>query len=236
VDRKKIMIGKKLVAQIVEDDPSIARLLRRNLEMDDFQVIVSPDGAAALDQFEDESPDVVVLDINIPKLTGLEVCRHLRTSSDVPVIIVTASGLDDDVVKGLDAGADDYLAKPFNGRVLRARVQALLRRKTIRPETRESFFQWNNLTVNFDTRKVTLHGEAIHLTPIEFKLLRILVHHSGKVLTSNYLLEEVWGQDYGFEGQILRTHMSRLRRKIEDTSRKPALILTEPGVGYSLNV
>ncbi len=230
------MIGKKLVAQIVEDDPSIARLLRRNLEMDDFQVIVSPDGAAALDQFEDESPDVVVLDINIPKLTGLEVCRHLRTSSDVPVIIVTASGLDDDVVKGLDAGADDYLAKPFNGRVLRARVQALLRRKTIRPETRESFFQWNNLTVNFDTRKVTLHGEAIHLTPIEFKLLRILVHHSGKVLTSNYLLEEVWGQDYGFEGQILRTHMSRLRRKIEDTSRKPALILTEPGVGYSLNV
>lgn len=230
------MIGKKLVAQIVEDDPSIARLLRRNLEMDDFQVIVSPDGAAALDQFEDESPDVVVLDINIPKLTGLEVCRHLRTSSDVPVIIVTASGLDDDVVKGLDAGADDYLAKPFNGRVLRARVQALLRRTTIRPETRESFFQWNNLTVNFDTRKVTLHGEAIHLTPIEFKLLRILVHHSGKVLTSNYLLEKVWGQDYGFEGQILRTHMSRLRRKIEDTDRKPALILTEPGVGYSLNV
>ncbi len=230
------MIGKKLVAQIVEDDPSIARLLRRNLEMDDFQVIVSPDGAAALDQFEDESPDVVVLDINIPKLTGLEVCRHLRTNSDVPVIIVTASGLDDDVVKGLDAGADDYLAKPFNGRVLRARVQALLRRTTIRPETRESFFQWNNLTVNFDTRKVTLHGEAIHLTPIEFKLFRILVHHSGKVLTSNYLLQEVWGQDYGFEGQILRTHMSRLRRKIEDTSRKPALILTEPGVGYSLNV
>ena len=230
------MIGKKLVAQIVEDDPSIARLLRRNLEMDDFQVIVSPDGAAALDQFEDESPDVVVLDINIPKLTGLEVCRHLRTNSDVPVIIVTASGLDDDVVKGLDAGADDYLAKPFNGRVLRARVQALLRRKTIRSDTGDSFFQWNNLTVNFDKRKVTLHGEAIHLTPIEFKLLRILVHHSGKVLTSNYLLEEVWGQDYGFEGQILRTHMSRLRRKIEDTSRKPALILTEPGVGYSLNV
>ena len=229
------MIGKKLVAQIVEDDPSIARLLRRNLEMDDFQVIVSPDGAAALDQFEDESPDVVVLDINIPKLTGLEVCRHLRTSSDVPVIIVTASGLDDDVVKGLDAGADDYLAKPFNGRVLRARVQALLRRKTIQSETGERFFQWNHLTVNFDTRKVTLHGEAIHLTPIEFKLLRILVHHSGKVLTSNYLLEEVWGQDYGFEGQILRTHMSRLRRKIEDTGRKPALILTEPGVGYSLN-
>ena len=151
------------------------------------------------------------------------------------MIMVTSASHDDDVVQGLDAGADDYLSKPFNGRVLRARVQALLRRKVLRPETPEGVFQWNHLVVNFDKRKVTLHGEAIHLTPIEFRLLSTLVQHSGKVLTSKYLLIEVWGQEYEFEGQILRTHVSRLRRKIEDTDRKPPLILTEPGVGYSLN-
>lgn len=230
------MLGQKFLAQIVEDDPAIVKLLRRSLEMDGFEVIVSPDGVTALDQFEDETPDVVVLDIGIPKLSGLEVCRHLRANSDVPVVIVTSSGHDEDVVRGLDAGADDYLSKPFSGRVLRARVQAVLRRKISRTETPEDRFQWNHLVVEFDRRKVTLHGESVHLTPIEFKLLGLLVQYSGKVLTSNYLLTEVWGQDYEFEGQILRTHVSRLRRKIEDTGRNPSLILTEPGVGYSLNV
>ena len=230
------MTDRKYVVQVVEDDPAIVRLLRRNLELDGLEVIVSPDGAAALDQFEDETPDLVVLDIGIPKLSGLEVCRHLRNHSNVPVIIVTSSGADDDVVRGLDAGADDYLCKPFNGRVLRARVQALLRRKFPRSKVQEDRFQWNHLVVNFDNRKVTLRGEAVHLTPIEFKLLDILVQYRGKVLTSTYLLKEVWGPDYEFEGQILRTHVSRLRHKIEDTTGSPELILTAPGVGYSLNV
>lgn len=230
------MIGQKFVAQVVEDDPAIARLLRRILELDGFEVIVSPDGVTALDQFEDRTPDIVVLDLGIPKLSGLDVCRHLRDNSDVPVIIVTSSGQDGDVVRGLDAGADDYLCKPFNGQVLRARVQALLRRRYQRFEAPEDQFQWNHLVVNFDKRKVTLRGEAVHLTPIEFKLLNILVRHSGKVLTSNYLLTEVWGPDYEFESQILRTHISRLRHKIEDPNRNPELILTEPGVGYSLNI
>lgn len=111
------MADRKFVAQVVEDDPAIVRLLRRNLELDGFEVIVAPDGVTALDQFEDETPDLVVLDIGIPKLSGLEVCRHLRDSSDVPVIIVTSLGQDGDVVRGLDAGADDYLCKPFNGQV-----------------------------------------------------------------------------------------------------------------------
>ena len=230
------MIGRKFVAQVVEDDPAIARLLRRILELDGFEVIVSPDGATALDQFEDETPDLVVLDIGIPKLSGLEVCRHLRENSDVPVIIVTSSGQDGDVVRGLEAGADDYLCKPFNGNVLRARVQAVLRRKRPQVKIQKDQFKWNHLVVNFDKRKVTLRGEPVHLTPIEFKLLNILVQYSGKVLTSNYLLTEVWGPDYEFESQILRTHISRLRGKIEDTGRNPKLILTEPAVGYSLNI
>lgn len=230
------MSGRKMVVQVVEDDPAIERLLRRNLELDGFEVIVSHDGVAALDQFEDENPDLVLLDIGIPKLSGLEVCRHLRANSDVPVVMVTSSDLDDDVVRGLEAGADDYLSKPFSGRVLRARVQAVLRRKNLNVVTREDQFQWNHLVVNFEKHKVTLHGEAVHLTPIEFKLLSILVQYNGKVLTSSYLLAEVWGPDYEFEVQILRTHVSRLRRKIEDANRSPELILTQPGVGYSLNV
>lgn len=230
------MVERKIVAQVVEDDPAIVRLLRRNLELDGFEVIVSPDGVAALDQFEDETPDLVVLDIGIPKLSGLEVCRHLRDNSDVPVIIVTSLGQDGDVVRGLDAGADDYLCKPFNGRVLRARVQALLRRKTPRFENPEIQFQWEQLAVDFQKRSVTLNGEAVHLTPIEFRLLSILVQYGGKVLTSSLLLTEVWGPGYEFESQILRTHMSRLRHKIEDTDGNPELILTEPGVGYRLNL
>lgn len=230
------MADRRLVAQVVEDDPAIVRLLRRNLELDGFEVIVSPDGVTALDQFEDETPDLVVLDIGIPKLSGLEVCRHLRDSSDVPVIIVTSLVQDGDVVRGLDAGADDYLCKPFNGQVLRARVKALLRRKHPRFKTQEDQFQWNHLMVDFGKRRVTLRGETVHLTPIEFKLLNILVRYKGKVLTSNYLLTEVWGPDYEFEGQILRTHISRLRHKVEDANRDPELILTEPGVGYSLNI
>ena len=222
-----------MVIQVVEDDPAIERLLRRNLELDGFEIIVSRDGVAALDQFEEQSPDLVLLDIGIPQLSGLEVCRHLRINSDVPVVMVTSSGLDDDVVRGLEAGADDYLSKPFNGRVLRARVQAVLRRKNLRLVAKEDEFQWGGLAVNFEKRKVTLHGDPVHLTPIEFKLLSILVQCNGKVLTSNYLLSEVWGPNYEFEFQILRTHVSRLRRKIEDSSRSPELILTEPGVGIA---
>lgn len=230
------MQNRKMVVQVVEDDPAIVRLLRRNLELDGFEIIVSNDAVAALDQFEDKNPDLVLLDIGIPQLSGLEVCRHLRINSDVPVVIVTSSGMDDDVVKGLEAGADDYVSKPFNGRVLRARVQAVLRRKNIRLATKEDQFQWNGLVVNFDKRKVTLQGAPVHLTPIEFKLLSILVQFNGKVLTSQYLLAEVWGPDYEFDVQILRTHVSRLRRKIEGPSGSPDLILTEPGVGYSLNI
>ena len=190
---------------------------------------------AALDQFEDSCPDVVILDIGIPKITGLELCQHLRTTSDVPVIMVTSMGSDEDVVRGLEAGADDYLSKPFNSSVLRARVQAVMRRRMPGGESLDDHFIHNGLEVDFERREVRLNGQAVHLTPIEYSLLSLMIQYRGKVLTSSHLLGAIWGPEYELEGQILRTHMSRLRRKIDGNLAQGGLIVTEPGVGYRLD-
>ena len=228
------MTGSGILAQVIEDDPAMVRFIRRNLELEDFQVVVSEDGERALDQFEDEAPDLVILDIGIPKLDGMEVCRHLRTSSDVPVIIVTSRGLDCEVIEGLDAGADDYLCKPFSAGVLLARVNAVLRRRLSRFETLIDRFEIDDLVIDFAARTVARAGKPVRLTPLEYNLLTLLVRNCGKVLTSAQLLIQVWGEDYVAEVQILRTLIWRLRSKIEPDNSRPAIILTEPGVGYRL--
>ena len=228
------MIGSGIVAQIVEDDPAMVRFIRRNLELEDFQVVVSGDGERALDQFEDEAPDLIILDIGIPMLNGLEVCRHLRSSSDVPVIIVTSRGRDCEVIEGLDAGADDYLCKPFSAGVLIARVCAVLRRRLPRFDNPVDRFEIGDLIIDFSDRTVARAGELVRLTPLEYKLLALLVRNCGKVLTSAQILDQVWGVDYVAESQILRTHICRLRSKIEPESSHPTIILTEPGVGYRI--
>ena len=212
----------------------MVRFIRRNLELEDFQVVVSGDGERALDQFEDEAPDLVILDIGIPKLDGMAVCRHLRTSSDVPVVIVTSKSRDCEVIEGLDAGADDYLCKPFSAGVLLARVNAVLRRRLSRFETPLDRFEIDDLVIDFTSRSVTRAGRPVRLTPLEYNLLTLLVRNCGKVLTSAQILDQVWGADYVSEVQILRTHICRLRRKIEPDNSQPAIILTEPGVGYRL--
>ena len=228
------MVVSAILAQVIEDDRAMVRFIRRNLELEDFEVVVSGDGEGALDQFEDEAPDIVILDIGIPKLNGLEVCRHLRESSDVPIIIVTSRGRDCDVVEGLDAGADDYLCKPFSADVLLARVNAVLRRRLSRFESTIDWFEIDDLVIDLAGRTVTRSGKPIRLTPREYDLLALLVSHCGKVLTSAQILEQVWGKDYTVEVQILRTHMCRLRGKIERNKSKPTIILSEPGVGYRL--
>ena len=228
------MRGSGLLAQVIEDDPAMVRFVRRNLELDDFQVVVSGDGEGALDQFEDQAPDLVILDIGIPKLDGIEVCRHLRKSSDVPVIIITSRGRECDVVEGFDAGADDYLCKPFSARVLLARVNAVLRRRLSRLETPIDRFEMDGLVIDLAGRTATRAGKPTRLTPIEYNLLTILVRNCGKVLTSAQILEQVWGADYVSAVQILRTHICRLRSKIEPNNSRPTIILTEPGVGYRL--
>lgn len=230
------MVRSKSLVLVVEDDPAMLRFIRRTLEVNDFRVVVSSDGEGALDQFEDEAPGLVILDIGIPKLNGMEVCRHLRTSSDVPVIIVTSRGRDCEVIEGLDAGADDYLCKPFSAGVLLARVNAVLRRRLPRFEAPIDRYEINDLIVDLPGRSVTLAGKPVRLTPLEYKLLTLLVRNCGKVLTSAQILDQVWGAYYVAEVQILRTHVCRLRGKIEPNDSRPTIILTEPGVGYRLAV
>jgi len=228
------MIGSGILAQVIEDDPAMVRFIRRNLELEDFQVVVSGDGERALDQFEDEAPDIVILDLGIPRLSGIEVCRHLRVSSDVPVVIVTSRGRDCEVIEGLNAGADDYLCKPFSAGVLLARVSALLRRRLPRYNSPVDRFEIDGLNIDFASRTITCAGKPVRLTPVEYKLLVLLARNCDKVLTSAQILEEVWGADYMAETQILRTHICRLRSKIEPDKSRPSIILTEPGVGYRL--
>ena len=228
------MPGGVILAQVIEDDPAMARFIRRNLELENFHVVVSADGEQALDQFEDEAPDIVILDIGIPKLDGVEVCRWLRSSSDVPVVIVTARTRDSEIIEGLDAGADDYLCKPFSAGVFLARVNAVVRRRLSRPEIPADRYEIDDLVIDFAGRTVSRARKLIRLTPLEYKLLTLLVRNRWKVLTSAQMLAEVWGADYVTEAQILRTHICRLRRKIEPNSSRPSIILTEPGVGYRL--
>ena len=159
------MLGSGILAQVIDDDPAMVRLIRRSLELNDFQVVVSGDGERALDQFEDESPGLVILDVGIPKLNGLEVCRCLRTSSNVPLIIVTGRDRDCEVIEGLDAGADDYLCKPFSVGVLLARVNTVLRRRISRSETPIDRFETNGLVIDLAGRTVTRAGKPVRLTP-----------------------------------------------------------------------
>ena len=232
--KASVGVGKSIV-QIVDDDPAIVRLVRRYLELEGFQVIVACDGRSALDQLDRESPNLVLLDIGLPEIDGLEVCRRMRSNSDVPVIMLTARGREEEVIEGFDAGADDYLAKPFSAGVLLARVKAVLRRYRPEEETDIDGIEWNGLVVDFSARKVTCGGRPIHLTRTEFPLLALLARHRGKVLTSAQILTEVWGPEYAGESQILRLHIGRLRKKIEPIPERPSLILTESGVGYWLN-
>ena len=228
------MIGSGILAQVIEDDAAMVRFIRRNLELEDFQVVVSTDGERALDQFEDEAPDIVIMDLGIPKLSGIEVCRHLRISSDVPVVIVTSRGRDCEIIEGLDAGADDYLCKPFSAGVLLARVSAVLRRRLPRYNNPIDRFEVDDLIIDFGARNITRAGKQVRLTPVEYKILVLLARNCDKVFTSAQILEEVWGADYISETQILRTHICRLRSKIEPDKSRPRIILTEPGVGYRL--
>jgi two-component system KDP operon response regulator KdpE len=220
---------------IVEDDPKLMRLLSTSLDLAGYQVISCETGGDALNQFHLKDPDLIILDLGLPDMDGLEVLREIRTTSISPVIIVTARDDEQDKVRGLELGADDYLTKPFGSAELEARIQAVLRRMEWSPQATDvSTYDWRDLAVDFRRRRVRIRGEEVHLTPTEYDLLRVLIQHSGEVMLHSDLLAVVWGEEYRNDLAILRVNVSRLRQKLEVDPRDPEYVLTVPGVGYSL--
>ncbi|MBI2980300.1 MAG: response regulator transcription factor [Chloroflexi bacterium] len=218
---------------VVDDELSIIKFLRANLEGKGYEVLAATNGIEALQTFETELPDLVLLDIMMPKMDGFEVCRRLREWSQTPIIMLSARGDESDKVKCLDLGADDYITKPFGASELIARVKAVMRR-TERAATTptQPLFISGDLSINFIQRRVTVAGKEVKLTPTEYTLLQELVLNAGKVLTHTHLLNKVWGPEYREEREYLHVFVRRLRAKLEPNPTNPIYIVTVPGVGY----
>ena len=217
---------------VVDDDPQIRRVMRTALIGHKYEVIESRNGEDALASVSEEMPDLVLLDMNMPGIGGLETCQLLRTGSDVPVIILSVRNTEKDKVAALDAGADDYITKPFGMEELLARIRAALRRAPSSPEGGPHALTTPDFQIDFDSRRVSVRGKETRLTPKEFDLLRYLVSQAGKPVPHRELLQAVWGPDYGDEPEYLRVFVNQLRKKIERNPSKPKYILTEPWVGY----
>jgi two-component system, OmpR family, KDP operon response regulator KdpE len=220
---------------LIEDDPQIRRFLRTSLGVQGYELIEAGTGTEGLAVAASQVPDVVVLDLGLPDLEGIEVIRRLREWSTMPIIILSARGQERDKVANLDAGADDYLTKPFGMAELLARIRVALRRKLPAEEGKPvAVFTLGDLKVDFDRRRVFRGQEEIHLTPIEYKLLSVLIKYRGKVVTHSQLLKEVWGPAYTGQNPYLRIFILNLRRKLEEDPTRPYYLITEPGVGYRL--
>ncbi len=218
---------------VVDDEPSIRDFIRRNLELRSYKITLASNGLEALSLFDEATFSLIILDIMMPRMDGLEVCSRIRRTSTVPILLLTALGDETDKIRGLDEGADDYLTKPFGVGELVARVKAMLRRSHWTDNTPSDNTQRiGDLELDFEQRRVWRSGEEIKLTPTEFDLLQELALHPGKVFTHQTLLRRVWGAEYGQEAEYLRVYIGRLRRKIEIDPSKPAHIITESGVGY----
>jgi len=224
---------KKKRILVVDDELSIIKFLRANLEASGYEVLTAMDGAEALQTVEMELPDLVVLDITMPKMDGFEVCRRLREWSPIPVIMLSARGDEQDKVKCLDLGADDYITKPFGASELTARVSAVLRRtEASNAKPAQPSFTSGDLQINFVKRQVTIAGNEVKLTPTEYSLLQELVLNAGKVLTHAHLLNKVWGPEYREDRQYLHVFVRRLRDKLEPDPTNPRYIVTVSGIGY----
>ena len=220
---------------LVEDERSIAEGLKVSLESEGFQVAWAKDGHEALSAWERVRPDLIVLDLMLPRVSGTEVCRTIRTRSDVPILMLTARDTEVDRVVGLEIGADDYLTKPFSTRELVARIRAILRRVPLGASTApadELPVEASGVRVDRSRHEVTVDGARVDLPPKEFELLAVLVEHAGRVLTRNQLIDEVWGSDYVGDTKTLDVHIRRLRGRIEQDPQDPQRIVTVRGVGY----
>lgn len=229
------MIEPTARALVVEDEPQMRRFLRASLSSHGYQVLEAETGGEAMRLATSHNPDIVLLDLGLPDMDGLELTLQLRGWSRVPIIVISARGREDDKVAALDAGADDYLTKPFGVNELLARMRVALRHARPRSEDADAVvLELGALRIDLARREVTSSGREVHLTPIEYKLLLLLAQHAGKVLTHSHILREVWGPGHQHQSHYVRVHMAELRKKIEENPARPRLIVTEPGVGYRL--
>ena len=217
---------------VVDDEHQILRALRVILRDAGFEAVPADSAEEALDLAAVQTPDAAIVDLVLPDIDGVELCRRLREWSDMPIILLSAVGDEDAKVRALAAGADDYITKPFGPRELVARLEANLRRTAPQPE--EAVIESDGLAVDLARRSVLVDGSEVHLTPIEFELLRVLAQHQGRLVTHRQLLQEVWGPEYGNETHYLRVHVAHIRAKLETDPSRPRYLITEPGVGYRL--
>ena len=221
---------------VVDDEPQIRRVMRTTLTTQGYMVSDARTGEEALEHVRDDKPDLILLDINMPGMGGLETCRIIRATSDAAIIMLTVRNTEQDKVDALDAGADDYVMKPFNTRELLARIRAALRRLPLSPDSGPSVVRTGDIEIDFAARRLTVRGQSVRLTPKEFDLLNYLVHNPNVPIPHTKLLQAVWGPDYGDQVEYLRVFVNQLRKKIELQPSKPRYILTEPWVGYRFNL
>jgi two-component system KDP operon response regulator KdpE len=226
------MSGLEPVVLVVEDEPQMQRFLRASLDAHGYKIVLASSGREAIALVASHQPALVLLDLGLPDLDGIEVTRKLREWSQLPIIVISARGREDDKVSALDSGADDYLTKPFGVNELLARMRVALRHHQAAPD--EPTLTIGELTIDRVRREVSMAGREVRLTPIEYRLLGLLAEHAGKVLTHRQILKEIWGPGHGDDAHYVRVHMALLRKKLERDPARPMLIITEPGVGYRL--
>jgi two-component system, OmpR family, KDP operon response regulator KdpE len=219
---------------VVDDEPQIRRVLRATLSSQGYVITEAKSGEEAVELLRKDKPDLVLLDVNMPGIGGIAAAREIRQASEAPIIMLTVRNAERDKVLALDAGADDYVVKPFGIEELLARIRAVLRRNS--PGDALPPFVSKEMTMDFESRKLTVRGEDVHLTPKEYEVLKLLIANQGKPLTHRRLLQAVWGPDYGEETENLRVVINQLRKKIESDLAHPKFILTEPWVGYRFQV
>jgi two-component system, OmpR family, KDP operon response regulator KdpE len=217
---------------VVDDEPEIRRFLRASLKTHRHEVVEADTGAKAVSTVREENPDLIILDLGLPDLDGVEVTKRIRSFSKIPIIILSVRSQEAEKIEALNAGADDYLTKPFGVGELLARIRVVMRR--VGNTGTQPVYQVDNLMMNLDRREVTVDGRHIDLTPTEFEILSILIQNAGKVVTQRQLIQKVWGAAYENEFRLLRVNISNLRKKIEPDQNQPCYVFTELGIGYRL--
>jgi two-component system KDP operon response regulator KdpE len=221
---------------VVDDEPQIRRVMRTTLTAEGYIVSDARSGEEALERLREDLPDLILLDMNMPGMGGLETCREIRSGSDAAIIMLTVRNTEQDKVDALDAGADDYITKPFNSRELLARIRAALRRLPVSPDSGPAVIKTGDIEIDIAARRLTVRGQTVRLTPKEFDLLNYFVHNPNLPIPHTKLLQAVWGPDYGDQVEYLRVFVNQLRKKIEAQPSKPHYIMTEPWVGYRFNM